>query len=142
MSAIKTNHICKNINCTKGSDGGRKKYYACDYCGRTSNHRSVACCEECWKAYSDQVIEARTHNKKVDVLPDRLDMIKAEVKEMMKKPIEVVMEETKEELKEYIEKDETANFAKIVDEINAELDSKETSARPRKKRVPKNSNEK
>ena len=139
MSEMKPNHICKNPNCTKGADGGRKHYYACNYCDKSFNWRSIACSFECYQAYMNAVIEERSKNKKVDIVPERTDMTETEVKELLNKPTEVVLEETKEQLKDYISEDGSADFAKIVDEINTEIDNKKTTTtRGKKKKVSSN----
>ena len=125
MSEIKPNHICKNPEC-------RKKYYACNYCSRTLNWRSVACSFECYQKYTDLVIAERSKGKTVKVKPERTDMTEKEVDELMERPIEEVFEETKEELKDFADIDGNVNFAKAVDKNNKELDKK-TTTRSRKK---------
>ena len=125
MSEMKPNHICKNPEC-------RKKYYACNYCSRTLNWRSVACSFECYQKYTDLVIAERSKGKTVEVKPERTDMTEKEVDELMERPIEEVFEETKEELKDFADIDGNVNFEKAVDEINKELDKK-TTTRSRKK---------
>ena len=94
MSEMKPNHICKNPEC-------RKKYYACNYCSRTLNWRSVACSFECYQKYTDLVIAERSKGKTIEVKPERTDMTEKEVDELMERPIEEVFEETKEELKDF-----------------------------------------
>ena len=126
MSEMKPNHICKNPEC-------RKNYYACNYCSRTLNWRSVACSFECYQKYTDLVIAERSKGKTVEVKPERTDMTEKEVDELMERPIEEVFEETKEELKDFADIDGNVNFAKAVDEINKELDKK-TTTRSRKKK--------
>ena len=124
MADFTANHICKNKNCTKGTDGGRKHYYACNYCARTLSWRSVACSLECYNEYVAQVIESRSKNKKVNILPERTDMTTEEMKKnIFDKPVEKVFEETKEELSDYINA-ETSDFSSIVDKINLDLDNK------------------
>ena len=107
----KPNSLCKNINC-------RKPFYACAFCTRTNAWRSVACSFECYKAYGEQVLEARAVKKKVNLLPERIDMSEAEMAEFMKIPIEEAMEITNEELKGY-----NGSIADIVTEINEEIDA-------------------
>ena len=126
MSEIKPNHICKNPEC-------RKNYYACNYCSRTLNWRSVACSFACYQKYTDLVIAERSKGKTVDVKPERTDMTEKEVDELLKRPIEEVLEETKEELKEFADIDGNVNFAKAVDEINKELEKKTTTRSKKKK---------
>ena len=128
MSEIKPNHICKNPEC-------RKNYYACNYCSRTLNWRSVACSFACYQKYTDLVIAERSKGKTVDVKPERTDMTEKEVDELLKRPIEEVLEETKEELKEFADIDGNVNFAKAVDEINQELDKKTTTRSKKKKKI-------
>lgn len=125
MAEIKANHICKNPEC-------RKHYYACDYCGRSQNWRSVACSFACYQKYMDLVIAERSKGKDVEVKPERTDMTEQEVDALMEAPIEEVIEKTKEELKDFADIDGNVDFAKAVDEINRELDKK-TAARSKKK---------
>ena len=130
MSEIKANHICKNPEC-------RKEYYACNYCTNTLNWRSVACSFECYQKYTDLVIAERSKGKAVKIIPERIDMTENEVIELMNRPTEEVLKETKEQLEEYIT-DDNADISSIVDEINKELDvKKSTSTRSKKKSVKK-----
>ena len=128
MSEIKPNHICKNPEC-------RKNYYACNYCSRTLNWRSVACSFECYQKYTDLVIAERSKGKTIEVKPERTDMTEKEVDELLKRPVEEVLEETKEELKDFADIDGNVNFAKAVDEINRELDKKTTTRSKKKKEI-------
>lgn len=125
MAEIKANHICKNPEC-------RKKYYACDFCGRTLNWRSVACSFACYQKYMDLVIAERSKGKDVEVKPERTDMTEQEVDALMETPIEEVIEKTKEDLKDFADINGDVDFAKAVDKINRELDKK-TTARSKKK---------
>ena len=131
MSEIKPNHICKNPEC-------RKNYYACNYCSRTLNWRSVACSFECYQKYTDLVIAERSKGKTVEVKPERTDMTEKEVDELLKRPIEEVLEETKEELKDFADIDGNVNFAKAVDEINENFEKQKTTTRSRKKKEIEN----
>lgn len=125
MADFKANHICKNPKC-------RKKYYACDFCGRSKNWRSVACSFDCYQEYMDLVISERSKGKIIEVKPERTDMSEQEVDILMNTPIEEVMEISKEELKEFADIDGNVNFAKAVDEINEKL-NKKTNTRSKKK---------
>ena len=128
MSEIKPNHICKNPEC-------RKNYYACNYCSRTLNWRSVACSFECYQKYTDLVIAERSKGKTIEVKPERTDMTEKEVDELLKRPVEEVLEETKEELKDFADIDGNVDFAKAVDDINRELDKKTTTRSRKKKEI-------
>ena len=128
MSEMKPNHICKNPEC-------RKNYYACNYCSRTLNWRSVACSFECYEKYMDLVIAERSKGKTIEVKPERTDMTEKEVDELLKRPVEEVLEETKEELKDFADIDGNVNFANAVDEINRELDKKTTTRSRKKKEI-------
>lgn len=101
---MKPNHICKNSNCTKGSDGKPKHYYACDYCDATLAWRSVACCIECYEEYIKQVRQARKHTK--------VDEIK------------LAKDKTLDELKDYKDDIETIGLEKTIDKINKENEEK------------------
>ena len=118
----KANHICKYSKCTLGADGGRKEYYACDYCDRINAWKSVACCKEHYDLYIQEVLEARSVANK---LPERLDKTEEEVKELYKKPVERVLEETKEELSEYVVNGEL-NIEEAVNKVNEEISAKKT----------------
>lgn len=128
MSEFKPNHICKNPEC-------RKNYYACNFCSRTLNWRSVACSFECYQKYMDLVIAERSKGKTVEVKPERTDMTEKEVNELLEKPVEEVLEKTKEELKDFADIDGNVNFAKAVDEINENLEKQKTTTRSRKKKI-------
>ena len=122
----KANHICKNINCPNGIDGKPKEYYACDYCDRANQWRSMACCMDCYDAYMQQVVESRSKNETVNILPERIDMTENKLKELMNKPIENVLETTKEELKEYT--DDGYTIAEAINLINAEIDGADNNS--------------
>lgn len=128
MSEIKPNHICKNRLCAKGPDGGRKHYYACNFCDKHHNWRSVACSFECYLAYMEQVSEARNKGNDLPVAPERTDMTKKEIEELINMPDDIVIAQTKEQLRDYINADGSVDFARAVDEINRELDEKAISA--------------
>lgn len=131
MSEIKPNHICKNPKC-------KKKYYACNFCDKNMNWRSVACSFGCYQEYMNLVIAERSKGKSIEIKPERTDMTEKEVDELLERPIEEVMEETKEELKEFADVDGNVNFAKTVDEINKNLEKKKTTTRSKKKKEFKN----
>ena len=118
----KANHICKYSKCTLGKDGGRKEYYACDYCDRINSWKSVACCKEHYDLYIQEVLDARSAANK---LPERTDKTEDEIKEIFQKPVEQVYEETKQELSEYVV-DGELDVEKAVDEVNEEISAKKT----------------
>ncbi len=126
MSEMKPNHICKNPEC-------RKKYYACNFCDKNQNWRSVACSFACYQKYTDLVIAERSKGKTIEVKPERTDMTEKEVDELLERPVEEVLEETKEELKDFADINGDVDFAKAVDEINRELDKKTTTRSKKKK---------
>ena len=127
MSDFKPNHVCKNPKC-------RKEYYACLHCDRSNNWRSVACSFACYQKYTDLVIAERSKGKTIEVKPKRTDMTEKEVDELLKRPIEDVLEETKEELKDFADIDGNVNFAKAVDEINENFEKQKITTRSRKKK--------
>ena len=125
MAEIKANHICKNPEC-------KKEYYACNYCDKSKNWRSVACSFTCYQKYMDLVIAERSKGKIVEVKPKRTDMTEKEVDVLLDTPVETVLEETKSELSEYADIDGNVDFAKTVDEINEELNKKVTTRSKKK----------
>ena len=126
MSEMKPNHICKNPEC-------RKKYYACNFCDKNMTWRSVACSFSCYQKYTDLVIAERSKGKTIEVKPERTDMTEKEVDELLKRPVEEVLEETKEELKDFADIDGNIDFAKAVDEINENFEKQKKTTRSRKK---------
>lgn len=131
MSEIKANHICKNPEC-------RKHYYACNFCDKNKNWRSVACSFSCYQKYMDLVIAERSKGKEVKIKPERIDMTEQEVDALMEAPVEEVVKKTKEELKDFADINGNVNFANVVDEINKELEKKKTTTRSRKKKESEN----
>ena len=125
MAEIKPNHICRNPEC-------KNAYYACNYCDKSQNWRSVACSFACYQKYMDLVIAERSKGKTVEVKPERTDMTEKEVDALLDAPVETVLEETKAELSDFADIDGNVDFAKAVDEINRELDKK-TTTRSKKK---------
>lgn len=119
----KANHKCKWSGCTLGKDGGRKEYYACDYCDATENWKSMACCKEHYDLYVKEILEARAKGESVDTLPERTDMTKAEVKKLKNKSLKEVKAKTEAELKDYADEDGEVDILEAVNKINEELDS-------------------
>lgn len=120
---LKPNHICKNINC-------RKEYYACDYCGKTQNWRSMACSIECYNEYIRQVELSRKNNSPVDIYPERTDMTHSEVVEMVDHtPIELVKEKTMIELSDYADDIQAIGLSKTIDDINKKKQKEEIEPR-------------
>lgn len=128
---VKPNHICKYSGCTLGDDGGRKHYYACDYCDRTETWRSMACCIEHYELYIKEVLEARAANKVVNTLPERTDKTESEVKELFKQSKQETFDDAKEELKEYMDGGET--IAQAVEKANKDIEKKSTRRRRKTK---------
>ena len=126
---VKPNHICKYSGCTLGDDGGRKHYYACDYCDRTETWRSMACCIEHYELYIKEVLEARAANKAVNTLPERTDKTESEVKEILTEDKSKALDRAKEELKDYMSGGET--IAEAVEKANSDIEKK-TKRRKRK----------
>ena len=126
---VKPNHVCKYSGCTLGEDGGRKHYYACDYCDRTESWRSMACCIEHYELYIREVLEARATNKVVNTTPERTDKTESEVKEILNQDEDQALESAKEELKDYMSGGET--IAQAVEKANSDIEKK-TKRRRRK----------
>lgn len=110
------NHICMNMACHRGENGGRKRYYACDACDRKS-FRVVACCPECYAA----VMKALKPNEKIR--PSRTDKTEAEIDEIMTKPIEEIEAKTREELSDYEKELDTIGLDGVIEIINHKIDS-------------------
>ena len=62
MSEIKPNHICRNPEC-------KKAYYACNFCDKNQNWRSVTNKKERYQKYTDLDIAERSKSKTVEVKP-------------------------------------------------------------------------
>lgn len=119
MVSKKPNTLCKNVNCHKGADGGRKHYYTCRYCVHTENWRAMACSEECYDAYQEQVRLSRTNGVEVDTYPERTDMSREEVITLVDEADTLrVIEETEAELADELSENPGAGYGEIVDKIN------------------------
>ena len=94
----------------------------------------MACCPECYDEYIKQVLEARSKNQKVNLLPQRTDKTEEEVVEIMNTPEEVVLEETKSELSEYL--NDNNSIADAIDTINKEI-SLQTTKKTKKNKTSK-----
>lgn len=127
MAEIKPNHICKNKNCNKGSDGGRNHYYACNHCDKSFNWRSVACSFECYQEYMKQVLNERSKNISVDITPERTDLTKTELSELLSRLSDEILAETKKELSDYMEDKEISDIPEVIDQINQDIKKKSTS---------------
>lgn len=133
MALKQPNTLCKNRDCHKGVDGGRKHYYTCRYCAHSENWRAVACSWECYTAYMEQLAQARGTWTKDELLPERTDMTKEEVVSLISEtPTEQVIEETEEELAEEMSENPGLGFGDIVDMINVELDAKSSNKKHKK----------
>ena len=66
------NRICKYSKCNLGRDGNgapcRKKYWACDGSLKYGGWRSMACCEDHYIKYMQEIFESRNLTE-VDVQP-------------------------------------------------------------------------
>ena len=123
------NTKCKFSECNKGTDSksielnngnqhGPKWSYTCLYCRRTNRWETIACCQEHYELYQQEVLNARAKNKKIDEKPILNDMSPIEYDELMQTPIEEVVEKTKEELDGYL--GDGKSFADAVAEVNIE----------------------
>lgn len=120
--SIKANHICRYSGCTLGKDGKPKEYYACDYCDRINSWRSVACCREHYDSYIREELDRKSRKGILDLLPNRTDKTKEEIRQLYNIPAEEVFNQTKESLKEYIN-DDMSNLNDAIEQINQEIDN-------------------
>ena len=65
-------------------------------------------------------------------------MTEKEIDKLLEQPIEDVLKETKEELKDYVSEDGSLNMTEAVDDINEKLESKKTTTRSKKKKDEQN----
>ncbi|MCI8281239.1 MAG: hypothetical protein HFI76_06000 [Lachnospiraceae bacterium] len=123
---MKANTICKYSKCNLGKDGGRKHYYSCGFCVASENWRSMACCKEHYQLYMEEVRHARQSGQETDLLPDRTDLTKEEVRALQQKPLDQVKQETEQELSEYALEDGNLDLIDTVEKINKELEGADT----------------
>lgn len=128
MSEQKPNHICKNPEC-------RKHYYACDRCDKIQSWRSVACSVECYKKYTDLVIEARTKGKTIVSKPERTDMTELEVDALLNKPMEEILEDS---ISSDFTNDNEENIDLEAYKINIKSNKKKKTSTRSKKNVSNN----
>ena len=110
------NTVCRNMNCTNGENGARKKFYACLICLKRASWKAYCCCFDCYTEYTQQIAASR--EKK---LPERTDMSAVEIEQVMKMPESEVAELTLAELSEYKSELESYGYAKVVEMVNAEI---------------------
>lgn len=120
---MKANTLCKYSKCNLGKNGGRKHYYSCGYCAATENWKSMACCKEHYSLYIEEVLAARERGELPDLLPDRTDMSKDEIRFLKRKPLDQIKKETENELSDYMDSDGNVNILGAVDLINKDLES-------------------
>lgn len=137
---MEPNTYCKYSGCTRGKDGGRAHYFSCLICGKNENWKSVACCEEHYQLYIEEVLAARAKGKNVDTLPDRSDMSKEEYKEkVVNRSLDEITEETTAELvsagySEYLEEN---GLNETVQKINEDINTRMiVENQPRKIKSP------
>lgn len=73
---------------------------------------------------------ARAAKRKVNLTPERTDMTDEQMQELMDKPIEDVMEMTKEELRDYADDMAAKGLGGTIDLINEEIRNAETASLP------------
>lgn len=119
---VQPNHICKFSGCKLGKDGKPKEYYACDYCDRINSWRSVACCREHYDSYIREELDKKSMKTVLDLLPNRTDKTKEEIRQMYNVPAEQIMEQTRADLKDYL-KDDMSNLNDAIEQINQEIEN-------------------
>lgn len=86
----------------------------------------MACCKEHYQLYMEEVRHARQSGQETDLLPDRTDLTKEEVRALQQKPLDQVKQETEQELSEYAQEDGNLDLIQAVEKINKELEGAET----------------
>lgn len=114
---LKPNHVCANSKCLK-------KYYACDYCDRTS-YRRIACSPEC---YAEVVRAAKEVNN-----PTRTDKSVEEMTKVMNTPLEEVFKNSIEEISKTIPNVEEIGIDEAVKIINKQIDDEKPKRKHNKK---------
>lgn len=124
MATVRTpNTICRNPNCTNGTDGGRKHFYACMSCLRNENWRAYCCCIDCYEEYTRIILSDRSAARE-DRLPERTDMTLSEMETVLETPVAEVQAYTVEqELKDYFEENPNTPLADIIDKVNEDIDA-------------------
>ena len=119
----KPNTICRNPNCTNGTDGGRKHFYACMTCLRNENWRAYCCSRECYEEYT-RIILFNRNAAREEKFPERTDMTLSEMEAVFEKPVAEVQAYTAEyELKDYFEENPDMPLADIIDKVNEDIDA-------------------
>ncbi len=127
----KPNHVCRNCG---------KEYFACKYCDRTANWKSIVCNEcgfEGYLSYAEKVESERFANRNFKIIPERTDMTEKEVVDLLHAPIDKVVEETKNELLDYTNDIEELGLSAVIDNINSEIDELKDNKPATKKRTRK-----
>jgi hypothetical protein len=107
-----------------------KKYYACKYCLRTQTWRSFCCSEECHIKYTKEILDLREIEQKEKA---KTLLSQAEIQEIQSMTPEEALEQTKEDLKDYIEENPDKTLSEIVDAVNEDITTTKKSSRKKSK---------
>jgi len=108
---MKANSLCKNLEC-------RKPFFACVSCAKKQDWRAVCCSTGCYVKYAGQVTALLARGERVDLLPDRTDMDKEQIRDILVKPQDEVDAIAMTELGEYADMADEVGVAPTVDFIN------------------------
>jgi hypothetical protein len=111
---IKANAICRNANCNL-------PFVSCSVCAKNQSYRSICCSSHCYQEYIDQVQIARGLKLPIYNLPNRIDISKEKMKEIIDKPMDEVKMIARNELGEYAVLADQIGFAGAVDKANEDL---------------------
>ena len=113
---LKANHVCAVCG---------NKYYSCDYCSRIASWRRLCDTIECYQVLMASQLPAKEI---------RLDKTDKELEDIMKKPVEEVLNDTKEELSDYKDIIEKDGIGKAVEAVNNDIKNKSNKAKRKKKK--------
>lgn len=97
-----------------------KQYYACKYCFKKNSWKVYCCSIECYTSYTQKILDLREIE-----LSGKLSSINTlsekEIENIQNMTLEQALEETKEDLKDYIQENPELNLTQIVDVVNNDI---------------------
>lgn len=117
----KPNAVCREC----GSE-----YYVCKYCLKTNTWRTFVCSLECFNEYTKKTLAFREKQAR----ENNTTYSDEELKKIKETPLEQVVEETKQDLKDYFDENKGKTLSQVLDIVNDDIKSAKKT-RSKKKEV-------
>lgn len=109
-----------------------KQYYACKYCFKKNSWKVYCCSIECYTSYTQKILDLREIE-----LSGKLSSIntlsKKEIENIQNMTLEQALEDTKEDLKDYIQENPALDLNQIIDVVNRDIDNNISKTKSKKR---------